>query len=613
MRVRNLTGIPQGLSGYSFPVGKWLQVPAEVPFKVAIDAHHRRIVEIVTDNDDETLWKEEDGTHIMWLSPLSVGDGYGTAAENMVLALERLGLNVHIRHCWFGVQKGINPHTIEMLERPLPGPLRVGVCMATPGEFGKLPTPYRIGITMYEADNPLVPHPEWQHDCKNADMLIVPSQYCKDVFAQFFNRRIEICPLAVNPVYYTAQKREPKDTFTFVTYGTLSGRKAPLETLELFKRVFPRDKYPDVRMEFKTRLGVFGWGERQLPPIDDDRITIHNTMTHNKGTPDWTSEVVRDWLHRADCMLFLSKGEGFGMPPREAMATGLPVIFAKHTGMETMACEYNWPVPTGKLEKSPLGGDWRLADWDYAAECMKWVYEHREKAYDRGVKAAKWFIEKHGSEAVAKQLFNLIENLDPVPVRGNVEKTEKPGKLTFLRHKPFYDAIKQTVLPPAVVWDIGWGTEGALYSWLVKEGYKAYAVVPPGTDTKGAKTIYAEPFELNNLGAKAPDLIVCQGVLQRYTYKEVQRLIGDWLRLSPVLFSAPTVYYPDWFEEGAKLRRQSEWMDMLVGVEAETHYYKNKQYMWGHAKGVATRAIGPVVFSGRVTDGVWRPVAEGAP
>lgn len=44
-------------------------------------------------------------------------------------------------------------------------------------------------------------------------------------------------------------------------------------------------------------------------------------------------------LRKAHCLLFPSSGEGFGLPPREAMATGIPVILAGFAGLESIARE----------------------------------------------------------------------------------------------------------------------------------------------------------------------------------------------------------------------------------------------------------------------------------
>ena len=171
-------------------------------------------------------------------------------------------------------------------------------------------------------------------------------------------------------------------------------------------------------------------------------------------------------------MLFLSKGEGFGMPPREAMATGMPVIFANNTGMESMDSIYNWGIRTAKTEPSPLGGNWRIPDWDQAIDAMRWVYEHQEKAFSLAEQGAKWFVENHGADVAAKQLIGLVESIDPE----SSERYEKkpPKATTWLQastHEPFWKAVADVVPPGAVIYDVGLGEGGMAYWQLSQMGF----------------------------------------------------------------------------------------------------------------------------------------------
>ena len=267
MFVRNKTGVLQTCSTHrvSLPPDVW----TEVPYSAAIHLWEQRLVDI-RPGDISDYSKE----YIHWLSPFSMGDGYATAAENMVHALIRQGQKLHISQCWFVVRDGLDPATIELLARKPLEPALIGICMATPGEFHKLPTPCKLGITMYETDDPLETHPEWRHQCNDVDMLIVPSEYCRGVFERFVDKPIEVAPLAVNPIYYIGPtyERPERETFTFVTHGTLSSRKAPLELIAAFKKAFPKEK--DVRLTLKTRNEMCGAAEHQLPDLNDSRITI---------------------------------------------------------------------------------------------------------------------------------------------------------------------------------------------------------------------------------------------------------------------------------------------------------------------------------------------------
>src|SRR4030042_2544208 len=112
------------------PPDTWMDVPEPV----ALRWWRARVAELHSDDMSGRLWKETDGTHLFWMSPFSLADGYATAAEVMVHALARNGLKMHVASCWFASKHGLQQHTVDMLETGL-SPCKVGVCMATPGEF----------------------------------------------------------------------------------------------------------------------------------------------------------------------------------------------------------------------------------------------------------------------------------------------------------------------------------------------------------------------------------------------------------------------------------------------------------------------------------------------
>lgn len=616
MRVRNRTGIPQIAPGGSlFPPGIWCSVPGEVSWPDAIWMHTQRMGDLIGIHDSEDLlWKSNNGTHLYWLSPFSVGDGYATAAENLVHALKGQGCQIEIHQCWFREDYGLRPETLEMLRRPVQGVHRVGICMATPGEFKKLPTPYRIGLTMYEADDPLANNPEWSHDCQEVDMLIVPCEYCKGVFAEFARVPIHVTPLAIHPIYFSAQERKPKDVFKFVMYGTLTGRKAPLETLDAFRKAFPKNKYPDVRIEFKTRLKYFGWAEGQLPDIaDDPRISIISD--------NWLPQQMFDWLLDADVMVYPSKGEGFGMPVREAIATGLPTILSNHTG-HTELCKkrYAWPIPTDSIEASPLGGNWRIPNWDYLISTMRWMYNNREKAYKKGYADSQSFAREYNTEVVGKKLLDIIEGV--TPERSRVRHSRIPAilKETAADHIEFLDWFTNIVPKPGPIWDMGVG-EGLLAQELISRGYEVLGVVE-GAEREGViKKLQARDINiclvvytsgdylapvLRRHRLQRPAACVSMGVLQQLGDKEIVSLIRTQLAISPlVFFSAPSVFYPEFYNHGARMMRNKRWLDILSPFSCDMKLYGNERFLMVQ---VRETVLAPGVVQrkhGRILQGIW--------
>jgi len=615
MRVRNITAIVQVAPGGSLlPPAAWLEVPTQVSYDDAIWMLTRRMADIddVEDSED-LLWKQNGQTHVYWLSPFSMGDGYGTAAENMLLALTKLGVNIFARQCWFIDRTCLDDVTKAKLRENVTRLYRVGICMATPGEFVKLPTAYRIGFTMYESNDPLEIHPEWRHDCYNVDMLVVPSEYSRDAFSSFVDVPVEVCPLALNEMYCVPTRRKPKrdGSFKFVTYGSLTGRKAPLELLDVFKRAFPIKDYPLVTLQFKTRLGLFGWGENMLPDLDDPRITIESA--------DWFPNQMLEWLLGADALIFPSKGEGYALPPREAMATGLPTIFTANTGMlDFVNNRYNWPIPTHHTEDSPLGGVWHIADWDYLVDVMRSVHKHRKRAYDKAFRGAKWYIKEFNSRKAAERLMEIVDAVDP----GNsvVRKSRKPKVPTVEEHQPFIDLLQSELTPGAVIWDIGFGSK-SLHMRLRDLGYEMYAILDdtqpmnvgnPNVDVTFCDLLTAKRDALLRSGLPKADACIFCCNLQRFSVNETRVLLVKALSFSGgnVFFNVPSVYYPHFYDKDSLLMRETFWRRTLKRfVYRLRPYGEGKRFFMFTVTGEdKSQAAFYLRLPGKVLQGVWHPV-----
>jgi len=386
----------------------------------------------------------------------------------------------------------------------------------------------------------------------------------------------KVTPLAVNPRYYTGpthRRVDRKRPFRFVTHGTLTGRKAPLELIDCFLKAFPRREYPDVRLQLKTRMGMCGWAQDQLPTLTDPRIRIYNE--------GWTPQKLAQWLLQADAYVYPSKGEGFGLPPREAMATGLPTIFANHTGMTTLANEkYNWPVPVEKLEQSPLGGNWRLCDWDYFIEAMRWVYHNREEAWEKAWRGSQWFIDNHGAAAAANDLIQILESIDPDCHR---ELVYDPPE-SIEAHREFFNRIQSALPAPA-------------------------RIAVPGEDTWPLCNELVNLNYCTTPGEEYADLCVSQNQLQELGDHEIARAVKDMMELAPrVRISVPSVYYPEPFSARSRLMRMSQWEDILINFEVSCHYYgEGQRYLDIEVTGVDLGRHVTVAKKGRMLDHVWRP------
>ncbi len=324
---------------------------------------------------------------INWLNYLFLPiDGYGRFGLSMVRALVRAGVDVY-------------PACVDALEHPgwlqrLQGLdlSKLTVALMPPNHL--LPVAGRQwNYAMYEAL--ALPDGWGEHVNKKAERLIVPSPFLIDVFRKArVSVPIHVAPGGIDPEECPVLpcRCSSDRPYTFMALGDRGSRKGMDTVWSAFFAAF--GDYRDVRLIVKCRPG-------SLPYLDltrsDPRVSL------------WREDVtnIADIYAQADCYVFPTKGEGFGLPPREAAACGLPVICTEWGG--TADCE-SWaiPVKTFTLRPSQLigGGDWARPDVDEVAAHMTWCYEHQDDARAKGQAAAAWL---RANQTWAHSASKLIE------------------------------------------------------------------------------------------------------------------------------------------------------------------------------------------------------------
>lgn len=236
-----------------------------------------------------------------------------------------------------------------------------------------------VSFTMFETSR--LP-PEWVPGLNRTRGVIVPCEWAAGVFRESgVTAPIKVVPLGIDPWDYPAMIRPRNLTrpYTFVWHGTPDMRKGWDATYKAFKAAFGRRN--DVRLRLHFRQAPQGVA------FSDANVTMTaGKLTHN--------DQLR-MLHESDCYVFPSRGEGWGLPPREAAATGMPVLATDCTGMSVGIEHWATAVPVKGLTPAVYGnwrgvGDWCEPDSDALAELMRDAAANREAYQAKGIGAARW-------------------------------------------------------------------------------------------------------------------------------------------------------------------------------------------------------------------------------
>ena len=229
---------------------------------------------------------------------------------------------------------------------------------------------------------------EWIDTVNTADGLITPSTFCDEIYRDLGVKVPRyVVPHAIDPEEFSYILRpEDRKIFTFLWMGISAGHLRQLTELGykttgdrkrgwMVRQAFEELDLPDSRLILKsipypTALKDFYYRRR------DGQNTIRDVA-------QWmTVDQMRGLFEQADCFVWPTWGEGQGMIPLEAMATGLPAILPDYSGVadyfDRRFC-LELPYTIGRIWESRID-EGALIDIEDVKKRMLWAYEHREEA-----------------------------------------------------------------------------------------------------------------------------------------------------------------------------------------------------------------------------------------
>lgn len=360
---------------------------------------------------------------IMWDGPIGYNNGYGNGSMMFIEGLNNLGdVDVYaVNNKWAGSDLNHMPKTLQKLMKKETDEVDSFYVKFFPAMFfGDAVAERFVGYTMLEATR--IPKSWVDVINRECERVVVPSTQQKQAFIDSgVVRDIAVVPLGLDfrKYPYLDRSDHAKDDFIFGTMGNLTYRKGTDILVKAFLQAFPKNKYPDVRLYIKTLAASIGmnlWFMSRKTLQEDPRIVL-------VGESWGPQEMLDEFFGKIDAFAFPTRGEGFGLPPLEAMATGLPVICTKFSGCEEFMDEsvsypldYKLvPVPNGTAGGYPVdlqaeGQEWAEPDLDQLIELMRYVYENRDKAMKKGEKAAAFARKNFSNEVVARRLVDYLDS-----------------------------------------------------------------------------------------------------------------------------------------------------------------------------------------------------------
>lgn len=256
-------------------------------------------------------------------------------------------------------------------------------------------------FTMFESSK--IPD-DWIAPLKQADLIIVPCKFNQQAMKDA-GFDAEVVPLGYNPNFFKYYKRpEGKKVYTFLHFDAYGYRKGWDITFKAFQKAFGPDD--PVKLIFKT---VFK--NNKMPPMVEYPQIEWDTRAFPRD------RLQMEVINKADCMVFPSRGEGFGHTPLEAMATGIPVMIPDGSGMgeyfdQGRFIELTWDWCDAQYDhyKTEDTGKMIACDVGYMARMMREIYNRQDDPMleEWNYKNAMWVSKNWTYKQTANKLKSLL-------------------------------------------------------------------------------------------------------------------------------------------------------------------------------------------------------------
>ena len=259
------------------------------------------------------------------------------------------------------------------------------------------------------------------------DEIWVPSRFNRDVFAAsgLDEEKLKILPEGVHTDVFQPDV-EPLALphtrgFNFLSIFEWTQRKGPEVLLRAYLTEFKAEEdvalilktyaWPNRQAEIWLRVADFVEREMGVPLEKAPTIIVLPGFMKNAALPR---------LYRtADAFVLPTRGEGWGRPYMEALATECPVIATRcsgqldflHDGNSYLVDCKSVPVPTDIEVEYYAGHRWADPDLDHLRQLMRQVFTRREEAKRLAVQGRRDMVEQWDWNVVLKRWIAEFERV----------------------------------------------------------------------------------------------------------------------------------------------------------------------------------------------------------
>jgi glycosyltransferase involved in cell wall biosynthesis len=289
---------------------------------------------------------------------------------------------------------------------------------------------------------------EWVNIINNYfDVACVPDPFLEKVYKDSgVTTPVFTLPLGLNlkPFLNEPIKKTYHDVFRFACMGSVDDRKNQRKLILAFDKAFKDN--PEVELVIHARRADEDY-EKAIKGLIED--LNNNSISYQQDCLD--NSDYREFFKTLDMLVNVSKGEGFSIQPREAMALGIPVLLSNNTAQCSIVKSAFVQSLETRIEKPCLyknlngiyGHNFDF-EIDELVEALKAAYDNRlkflEEAENNKAYAASFEYSK------IKHLYKNIIKPEKI-VLGDVNRILDDGIMTdSLELKQKYERLQGELL-----------------------------------------------------------------------------------------------------------------------------------------------------------------------
>jgi len=242
------------------------------------------------------------------------------------------------------------------------------------------------------------------------DAVAVPDPFCVEVFkASGLTLPVFLLPLSadLNPFLSLPLKQKPGSPFIFGNTSVMNDRKNHDLLVKGFAAAFGN------RNDVRLKLNCKGQEPDVLASIQkwlDETKTTNIELNLSRLSED----EYLNFMYSLDCYVNVAKGEGFAIPPREALALGIPCVLADNTAQQTL-CRSGYVRPIVSQIREPAWieiylqyhGEWFNSKVEDVAAGLSDVYENYSFYLQKAQQGKEW-VKHYLPENLKERYLNLV-------------------------------------------------------------------------------------------------------------------------------------------------------------------------------------------------------------